>query len=256
MRNIVLCLVGLVGCSTVEDSAEVTGQNPETLARTSHRPPLWWIIRHDRDGDGYTILDGDCDDRDPAVYPGAEEIENGIDDDCNGSVDDVCAFEVETLTGTAELGNDFTVNLGQRSPSGVADPGVIEVLRLEMTASDAGCSSIIVSDLEILGAYTDNAGTGWAPASVSAVDLRTGEDLGNATLVTGGIAMATFSGLSLEIEAGATHGIGIYADVTGADEDLDDQVWFGLLSDSLVVSDGTVTVDLANEDVPGFTLVF
>jgi hypothetical protein len=41
----------------------------------------------DADGDGYRPEDGDCDDTDPAVHPGAEEICNAIDDDCDGVTD-------------------------------------------------------------------------------------------------------------------------------------------------------------------------
>ena len=38
----------------------------------------------DADGDGVSIADGDCDDTDPAVYPGATEIlGNRVDDDCS-----------------------------------------------------------------------------------------------------------------------------------------------------------------------------
>ena len=40
----------------------------------------------DADGDGY-FSDEDCDDDDPAVNPGAQEICNGIDDDCDGAAD-------------------------------------------------------------------------------------------------------------------------------------------------------------------------
>ena len=40
----------------------------------------------DDDGDGYTESDGDCNDTDPAVHPGAEETcGDGIDQDCNGA---------------------------------------------------------------------------------------------------------------------------------------------------------------------------
>ncbi|MDP2307856.1 MAG: MopE-related protein [Pseudomonadota bacterium] len=41
----------------------------------------------DDDGDGYTEVDGDCDDADDALSPGAADIPDGIDNDCDGSVD-------------------------------------------------------------------------------------------------------------------------------------------------------------------------
>jgi hypothetical protein len=42
----------------------------------------------DNDGDGYTGLEGDCDDTDEDVHPGAFELVNGVDDDCDGIIDD------------------------------------------------------------------------------------------------------------------------------------------------------------------------
>ena len=50
----------------------------------------------DSDGDGFSGDGGecgpvDCDDSDPNVYPGAEEVCNGIDDNCDEIIDDVDA---------------------------------------------------------------------------------------------------------------------------------------------------------------------
>jgi hypothetical protein len=41
----------------------------------------------DGDGDGFTLSD-DCDDTDPDINPGAAERCNGVDDDCNGLIDE------------------------------------------------------------------------------------------------------------------------------------------------------------------------
>ena len=39
---------------------------------------------YDQDQDGVTTCEGDCDDTDPYIHPGADEIDNnGLDDDCN-----------------------------------------------------------------------------------------------------------------------------------------------------------------------------
>ena len=46
----------------------------------------------DDDGDGYGA-DADCDDSDPSVSPGADELCNGLDDDCDGQTDEAGATD-------------------------------------------------------------------------------------------------------------------------------------------------------------------
>jgi hypothetical protein len=58
------------------------------LAATMLTAPVAWAD-DDRDRDGWDE-DEDCDDRDPYVHPHAEELCNGIDDDCDGDVDPGC----------------------------------------------------------------------------------------------------------------------------------------------------------------------
>jgi uncharacterized protein (TIGR03382 family) len=42
----------------------------------------------DADGDGYSVIQGDCHDDDASIHPAASERCNGLDDDCDGTVDD------------------------------------------------------------------------------------------------------------------------------------------------------------------------
>ena len=44
-------------------------------------------VLQDLDGDGF-FSDEDCDDNDPQVYPGVDEICDGFDNNCDGQVDE------------------------------------------------------------------------------------------------------------------------------------------------------------------------
>ena len=55
----------------------------------------------DNDGDGYAENQGDCDDNDAQINPGATEIEDGVDNDCDGQIDE--GFGHSGISGTWRL---------------------------------------------------------------------------------------------------------------------------------------------------------
>ncbi|MBU0984159.1 MAG: putative metal-binding motif-containing protein [candidate division Zixibacteria bacterium] len=71
----------------------------------------------DDDGDGYTETDGDCDDTDPSVNPGAIEVCNGIDDNCDGSVDEGCVTYYRDADGDG-YGDPYEYVVATSQPGG------------------------------------------------------------------------------------------------------------------------------------------
>jgi hypothetical protein len=89
----------------------------------------------DADGDGVTTADGDCDDGDPAVHPGALEVPDGADDDCDGWVD-------ERAPGVG----DVVVTEIMRDPT-TDDPATAEWFEVRnVTAGPLDLAGLIVSD--------------------------------------------------------------------------------------------------------------
>jgi prepilin-type N-terminal cleavage/methylation domain-containing protein len=83
----------------------------------------------DNDGDGYTVYQGDCDDSDPDVNPGATEIpDNAIDDDCNPATPDSSDDSSEDEQGVDNDGDGYNGDEGDCDDNDPdVNPGATEI---------------------------------------------------------------------------------------------------------------------------------
>lgn len=97
----------------------------------------------DDDGDGYylTGTGADCDDSDPAVHPGATEVCDGLDQDCDGSVDEGVLTTYYADLDSDGYGDPSATLEGCALPSGYAANGL---------DCDDGDASVSPADAEIV----------------------------------------------------------------------------------------------------------
>jgi len=60
----------------------------------------------DADADGVTTCEGDCDDTDDTVFPDATEEADGVDDDCDGDIDEGTVLGDDDFDGWTEVDGD------------------------------------------------------------------------------------------------------------------------------------------------------
>ena len=60
----------------------------------------------DVDGDGFTPIEGDCNDQDPSVYLGAPELCDSVDNNCDGLIDQSFTMELGLEAGYFDSDND------------------------------------------------------------------------------------------------------------------------------------------------------
>ncbi len=81
------CVV-VLEADTVSITATVTDPLGQTDTRTNEGFKVISEDLHDGDGDGYSEADGDCDDAHDGVHPAAVELADGLDNDCDGTIDE------------------------------------------------------------------------------------------------------------------------------------------------------------------------
>jgi len=60
----------------------------------------------DHDGDGFSLREGDCDDTNSSIYPGAPDTADGLDNDCDGLLDEGSPDADDDADGFTDLEGD------------------------------------------------------------------------------------------------------------------------------------------------------
>ena len=78
----------------------------------------------DLDSDGYFVDDGDCDDENATIHPGAAETCDGLDNNCNGEIDEQVMLEIFIDNDGDGFGNSSEAALACEVPDGYVENDV------------------------------------------------------------------------------------------------------------------------------------
>jgi len=126
----------------------------------------------DADGDGHYTPDScllpndDCDDSDPTVYPGATEVCDGKDNDCDGEADEGCGCDVEVRVSPLEV-----------YPLGTSGDSEADIVALTNSpASSGGCTiRLSVEGEPYTGGHEHNGSRSHGQLSADVIRFQEGE---------------------------------------------------------------------------------
>jgi hypothetical protein len=174
-----------------------------------------WADGTDRDGDGYSEADGDCDDSDSTISPGAsEDLTNGVDDDCDGIIDGgaQASYTDETV---------WSVDAGLL-PERIdfEDPALGDVIDDEYLSVGLYVDATLTTSDDIDGSLPVDAQAGEASSTVTLIFQETQPAVALRILDAAGDV--TFTG-----SAGGTELYDVTVDASG--DDVDDGVFVGFV---------------------------
>jgi hypothetical protein len=125
-------------------------------------------VTDDPDGDGAGI-DADCDNDDPTIYPGAPELCDGIDQDCDGVADNGATTQYYTDADGDGVGTGTPVEACEAPDGMVADDGdcddadatVAPGLPEQCDDKDNDCDGSVDEDVSIETWFRDSDGDGY-----------------------------------------------------------------------------------------------